>query len=102
MNIASNYQTIEIIYNISTSIVFIIFIIDMCIESNRIITGRQQVSECDYCNQWQHHICGTSLTLKEYRDAVRNGGLDSLCGVCLAQENEQLADNHDEVISFLL
>ena len=32
MNIASNYQTIQIIYNISTSIVLIIVIMDMCLE----------------------------------------------------------------------
>ena len=37
---------------------------DMCIECNRIVTGRQQALECDYCNQWQHRICGTGLTLK--------------------------------------
>ena len=47
-------------------------------------------------------ICGTGLTLNEYREAVRNGGLDWVCGPCLGQENEQPANNHDEVISFLL
>ena len=82
--------------------VFIIVIMDMCIECNRIVTGRQQALECDYCNQWQHRICGTRLTLNEYREAVRNGGLDWVCGPCLAQENEQPANNNDEVISFLL
>ena len=30
--------------------------------------------------------------------AVCNGGLDWVCGQCLAQENEQPANNHDEVI----
>ena len=35
-------------------------------------------------------ICGTRLTLKEYKAAVRNGGLDWVCGLYLAQENEQL------------
>ena len=44
----------------------------------------------------------TGLTLNEYREAVRNGGLDLVCGPCLAQENEQPANNNDEVISFLL
>ena len=38
---------------------------DMCIECNRIVTGRQQALECDYCDQWQHRICGTGLTLQE-------------------------------------
>ena len=47
-------------------------------------------------------ICGTGLTLQEYREAVRNGGLDWVCGPCLGQGNEQPANNHDEVISFLL
>ena len=67
---------------------------DMCIECNRIVTGRQQALECDYCNQWQHRICGTGLTLQEYRAAVHKGGLDWVCGPCLATENEQ----PDEVI----
>ena len=48
--------------------------------------------------QWQHHICKTVLTLKEYRVAVCNGGLDWMCGLCLSQENEQHANNHDEVL----
>ena len=82
--------------------VFIIVIMDMRIECNRIVTGRQQALECDYCNQCQHRISGTGLTPKEYREAVRNGGLDWVGGPCLAQENEQPANNHDEVISFLL
>ena len=30
--------------------------------------------------------------------AVCNGGLDWVCGLCLTQENEQPANNHDEVI----
>ena len=72
---ASNYQmTQNSIYNISTSIVLYIVIMDMFIECDRIVTGRQQALECDYCNQWQHRICGTGLTLKEYRAAVSNGG----------------------------
>ena len=75
---------------------------DMFIECNRIVTGRQQVLECDYCNQWQLRICGTWLTLKEYRAAVHNGGLVWVCGRCLAKENEQPANNHDEVMYILL
>ena len=71
-------------------------------ECNRIVTGRQQALECDYCDQWQHRICGTWLTLKEYRAAVCNGGLDWVCGPCLVQENKQPANNHDELIYFLL
>ena len=38
--------------------VFIIVIMDMCIECNRIVTGRQQALECDYCNQWQTVYAG--------------------------------------------
>ena len=60
----------------SLTIVFNIVIMDMCIECNIIVTGRQHALECDYCNQWQHCICGTGLTLTEYRASVRNGGLD--------------------------
>ena len=90
------------IYNISTAIVFNIVFMDMCIECNRIVTGRPEALECDYCNQWQHRICGTGLTPKKYRAAVRNGGLDWVCGPCLAQENEQPANNHDEVLYCLL
>ena len=75
---------------------------DMCIECNRIVTRRHQALECDYCNQWQHHICRNGLTLTEYRAAVCNGGLDWVCGPCLAQENEQPANNHDEVKKILL
>ena len=36
----------------------------------------------------------------EHRAAVCNGDLDWVCGPCLAQENEQPANNHDEVIYF--
>ena len=50
----------------------------------------------------QHCICRTGLTLKEYRAAVCNGGLDWVCGPCLTQENEQSANNHDEITYFLL
>ena len=75
---------------------------DMCIECNRIVTGRQQALGCNYCKQWQHRIYGARLTLQEYSAAVRNGGLDWVCGPCLAQENEQPANNHDVVIYFLL
>ena len=71
---------------------------DMCIECNRIVTGKQEALVCDYCNQWQHRIYETRLTLKKYRTAVHNGGLDWVCGPCLSQENEQPANNHDEVI----
>ena len=52
----------------------------------------------NHCNQWQHLICRTGLTLKEYRVAVCNGCLAWVCGLCLAQENEQPANNHDEVL----
>ena len=30
------------------------------------------VIECDYCNQWQHHICRTEVTHQEHRTALWN------------------------------
>ena len=44
---------------VHASIVFTIVIMDIYIECNRIVTGRQQALECDYFNLWQHRICGT-------------------------------------------
>ena len=45
---------------------------DLCIECNRVVTGRQQALECDHCNKWQHRICGTGISQQEYREAVRS------------------------------
>ena len=62
-------------------------IMDLCIECNRVVTGRQQVLECDHCHEWQHRICGTGISLQEYREAVRSReGLDWVCGPCLVGE----------------
>ena len=46
---------------------------DHCIECNNIVTGRQQAIQCEQCDLWQHRMCGTGVTLQEYRDAMQNG-----------------------------
>ena len=33
---------------------------DLCIECNRVVTGRQQALECDHCHELQHHMCGSA------------------------------------------
>ena len=75
---------------------------DLCIECNRVVTGRQQALECDHCNKWQHRICGTGISQQEYREAVRSReGFDWICGPCLVDINEDSEEENNTHIDQL-
>ena len=75
---------------------------DLCIECNRVVTGRQQALKCDHCNKWQHRICGTGISQQEYREAVRSReGLDWICGPCLVDINEDSEEENNTHIDQL-
>ena len=77
-------------------------IMDLCIEYNRVVTGRQQSSECDHYHEWQHRICGTGISQQEYREAVRSReGLDWVCGPCLVDINGDSGEDDDTHIDQL-
>ncbi len=55
----------------------------ICIACERPVTNRQQGSECDGCQRWQHRTCGTGITQAEYRAAARAGReIDWRCATC--------------------
>ena len=61
---------------------------DLCIECNRVFTGRQHTLDCDHCHEWQHRICDTGISQYKYRESVRSReGLDWICGPCLVDIN---------------
>ena len=75
---------------------------DLCIECNIVVTGRQQALECDHCHEWQHRICGTGVSQQEYREAVRSTeGFDWICGPCLVDINEDSQEDDDTLIDQL-
>ena len=74
----------------------------LCIECNRVVTGRQQSLECDNCHEWLHHICGTGISQQEYREAVQSReGLDWICGPCLVDINEDSQEEDNTNINQL-
>ena len=55
-----------------------------CISCKQTVTSRQEAILCDGCERWQHRICGTNISRKDYRAAVRSGrGIDWCCVDCL-------------------
>lgn len=46
-----------------------------CVYCGKEVRPRQQALNCDNCNRWQHRVCATSITQKEYRLIVK-GELD--------------------------
>ncbi|KAK8406377.1 hypothetical protein O3P69_007224, partial [Scylla paramamosain] len=41
-----------------------------CITCQRKVRPKQQVLQCDGCEQWQHRTCHTGISQEEYRQAV--------------------------------
>ena len=74
---------------------------DLCIECNRVVTGRQQALECDHCHEWQHRTCGTGISQYEYREAVRSReGLDWICSLCLVDINGDSEEEDNTYIAW--
>ena len=56
---------------------------DLCIRCKKTVSSQQEAIQCDGCDRWQHRICGTNITRKDYRTAVRSGqGIDWRCEDC--------------------
>ena len=72
---------------------------DHFIECNNIVTGRQQAIQCEQCDLWQHRMCGTGVTLQEYRDAMQNG-LEWVCGPCLEAANAEEPEHEVRMIKY--
>ncbi|KAK3576025.1 hypothetical protein CHS0354_014867 [Potamilus streckersoni] len=49
-----------------------------CIRCTKEVTTRQQAVECDCCHRWQHRTCGTGISLKVYKEALKLGRLQSM------------------------
>ena len=48
------------------------------------VGARQQALQCDGCEKWQHRTCGSGISQKDYRSAVRSGqDIDWRCDDCL-------------------
>ena len=71
-----------------------------CKVCNKTVTGKQQALECDECQRWTHRLCGTGVTLADYRmkmKVVRNGGdFEWICPSCIQDAAEQ-AEQADDI-----
>ena len=57
---------------------------DQCIRCKETVRERQQALQCDCCERWQHRTCGTGVSQKHYREAVRGDReLEWRCEDCL-------------------
>ena len=45
---------------------------ELCIECDQVVRPRQQGLQCKPCGGWFHRVCGTGVSQKTYREAVRN------------------------------
>ena len=69
-----------------------------CISCKETVSSRQEAILCDGCDRWQHRICGTNISRKDYHAAVRSGnGIDWHCVDCLnmsaGSESTRTQDN---------
>jgi len=58
----------------------------LCRVCDKAVTARQHALECDLCRRWVHRLCGTGMSLKEYREVMRcltdGGEFAWTCGHC--------------------
>ena len=67
----------------------------VCPECQQAVGVRQQVLECNICNQRVHRKCSNRYTQAEYRRLVKqNRYIDFQCRVCTGGQDEHVADEY--------
>ena len=57
---------------------------DFCIRCKEPVRARQEELQCNGCERWQHRTCGSGISQKDYRSAVKRGEeIDWRCEDCL-------------------
>lgn len=65
-----------------------------CISCKKLIRARQQGLQCDGCNRWQHRVCGTGISLADYREAVQTDSpIDWRCAECMSESLLPVAES---------
>ncbi|XP_061178328.1 uncharacterized protein LOC133186965 [Saccostrea echinata] len=64
---------------------------DRCVACTRKVSARQHALLCDGCNRWQHRICDTGISQREYRDMIRSEiTINFTCTICKRNEEETI------------
>jgi len=65
-----------------------------CRVCDKVVTAKQHALECDRCQRWVHRLCGTGMSLKEYREVMRRIKNEEdfawTCGQCSSSDMAQL------------
>ncbi|XP_076075940.1 uncharacterized protein LOC143046725 [Mytilus galloprovincialis] len=62
---------------------------DHCVECSRKVTTKQHALQCDSCSLWQHRVCNTGITMKEYRSMMQSEvTVNFICTKCNDKEEE--------------
>ncbi|XP_052093609.1 uncharacterized protein LOC127729772 [Mytilus californianus] len=62
---------------------------DHCVECSRKVTTKQHALQCDSCSLWQHRVCNTGITMKEYRSMMQSEEtVNFICTKCNDVEEE--------------
>ncbi|XP_027052547.1 uncharacterized protein LOC113679779 [Pocillopora damicornis] len=65
-----------------------------CISCKKLVRARQQGLQCDGCNRWQHRVCGTGISLADYREAVQTDSpIDWCCAECMSESLLPVAES---------
>ena len=65
-----------------------------CISCKKLVRARQQGLQCDGCNRWQHRVCGTGISLADYREAVQTDSpIDWRCAECMSESLLPVAES---------
>ncbi|XP_063419689.1 uncharacterized protein LOC134704838 [Mytilus trossulus] len=65
---------------------------DHCVECSRKVTTKQHALQCDSCSLWQHRVCNTGITMKEYRSMMQSEEtVNFICTKCNDKEEETIS-----------
>ena len=72
---------------------------DLCIICEKQVRGRQQALLCDGCNRWQHRVCKSGISQKDYREAVQqNKAINWQYKGCLPANAKDVTSDRDTTI----
>ena len=61
---------------------------DNCVVCYKLVKPRQQALQCDDCDQWQHRVCQTGLSQRQYWQLVADDSNSYIwrCSVCCGRQ----------------